>query len=502
MAILHNKFVRSDGSVIGSDSIISCKYTASVNSQTNLSLGDATAKSVEVEMRTPVDMITGGETLTYYQIEDGVEVKKGVFYAEPPTISTKTSIRFTAYDGVAKLATDISGWLHENQSLFPISLRTLVEQACNLSGVSFSETTFPHEDMQIPAFYSDGITARHILSWAAQLAASFVECDDSGIVRFSWYENAESTISGVYSADSIQYMQDTLSVEGYTTETIKRVQFKQETDDVGVIYPQDATGNVLSISQNGIAALLSSDILLGIAAEIYEKVKDISYTPLECTVKRTAAINPGEIIQVTDSNGATVTTYVMSVTLDSSGTTISSTGDKSYSDKAAVSSESFKNIPGKILLLRKSVDGLYIEARDLNDNIASILADIEGITTQVSNQEGDITRLKQSADSIDIKVERIISDGVDKVRTSMGYTFDNEGLQISKEGEQIHNRLNHEGMLVARGDEAMLQADKDGVLATDVKVRNYLIIGKHCRIEDYSKSSDSQRTAVFWIPEE
>ena len=45
----------------------------------------------------------------------------------------------------------------------------------------------------------------------------------------------------------------------------------------------------------------------------------------------------------------------------------------------------------------------------------------------------------------------------------------------------------------------MLQANADGVIATDVTVRNYLIIGTHARFEDYSNGSDNARTACFFI---
>ena len=44
-----------------------------------------------------------------------------------------------------------------------------------------------------------------------------------------------------------------------------------------------------------------------------------------------------------------------------------------------------------------------------------------------------------------------------------------------------------------------LQANNEGVVATDVKVRNYLIIGKHARFENYSDGVDSQRTACFFV---
>lgn len=503
LAILKNKFVLESGAFIGSSSIVSCEYTSCVNSQTNLSVGDVTADAVSVEVRGSVDLIKPGEKLSYYQVENDEDNLIGIFYAEAPTVVNTTTFRFKAYDGKAKLEVDFSEWLNSNQDKFPLTLRSLVMFACEVAGVSMSDEEFNFDQLEVPAFYAQGVTARQIISWAAQIAGCFVKCNNSGEICFAWYKSVETSIN------KSLLIQGSLSKKSYCTDQIKRVQFKQETDDVGIIYPADTDGNLFSISQNGICALLDAVTLNTIAHALYDKLKGITYTPLGFRIARTSIVKSGDIISVIDGNGNIAKTYVMKVRLDSSGTEISSTGDKNYSDKAAVSSEQYKNIPGKILSLVKSIDGMRVENANTTGKVSSIELDVDGIRAKVSEQDANldnvqekVTQLIQNTDQISITVSRIEQDGVDKVRTSMGYTFDDEGLQISKDGEQIHNRLNHEGMLVSRGDEAMLQADKNGVLATDVKVRNYLIIGKHCRVEDYGKSGDSQRTAVFWIPEE
>jgi hypothetical protein len=59
----------------------------------------------------------------------------------------------------------------------------------------------------------------------------------------------------------------------------------------------------------------------------------------------------------------------------------------------------------------------------------------------------------------------------------------------------MENRLDEKGMYVLRGGETMLKADADGVIATDVSVRNYLVVGEHARLEDYGQG----RTACFYI---
>lgn len=485
--------------MIDSSLIVSCKYTDQVNSTTNLTLGDVTAKTVILELRNPPTPIVAGERMLYRRIENGAEKQIGMFYAEAPSSITRATCRVTLYDSVAQLSADFSEWLSNNQALFPMTLRQLVDQACNLAGILFATDSFENEELSVPAFYADGVTARQIVSWAAQFAGCFVRGSATGGIEFAWYEPSEVTIGAGSDGNTLQYFQDKLKVSSYQTEKIRRVQFKQAEDDVGVIYPPDADGNVFSIANNGLAAQMDSETLLAVAQGLYENLKEISYTPLEVTVAKTTEVSAGDIISVTDIAGNTFSTYVMSVYTDASGTKITATGDQSYSDKAAVSQEQFKNIPGKILILRKDVDGLRIENSDTSGKVTSLELTVEGLQTQVSNNSGEISTIKQTASEIELKVQKVMDDGVDKLTTEFGLTIDGSCVDIHRSGEEMHNSLDETGMYVRRGDEIMLQANNEGVIATDVKVRNYLIVGDHSRFENYSDGSDSRRTACFWI---
>ena len=111
----------------------------------------------------------------------------------------------------------------------------------------------------------------------------------------------------------------------------------------------------------------------------------------------------------------------------------------------------------------------------------------------------DMAELKQNSEEITISVQKILTEGISSVTTTTGYTFNADGLRISKSGYEIVNLLDNTGMYVTRSGDPMLQANADGVIATDVTVRNYLIMGTHARFEDYSDGTDSARTGCFWI---
>lgn len=107
--------------------------------------------------------------------------------------------------------------------------------------------------------------------------------------------------------------------------------------------------------------------------------------------------------------------------------------------------------------------------------------------------EFTITGLASQAD-----LDTLRQEGVEKIVTPvMKYSMSDDGLRIQKPGEEIGNKMTHEGMEVSRGSEPMLRADKDGVLATDVTVRNFLNMGEYSRFEDYSDGVDTARTGCF-----
>ena len=140
------------------------------------------------------------------------------------------------------------------------------------------------------------------------------------------------------------------------------------------------------------------------------------------------------------------------------------------------------------------------ELMTIMDN--KINTQIKGVTETVEGIKSSMTSLSQDSEKIVARVEKIESNGADRVTTSTGYTFDENGLSISKEGDEIANTLDNTGMHVRRSDEEILSATPDGVDALNLTSRQYLIIGQNSRFEDYSNGQDGEgrkRTACFYI---
>ena len=167
--------------------------------------------------------------------------------------------------------------------------------------------------------------------------------------------------------------------------------------------------------------------------------------------------------------------------------------------------------------------GLIDESRDKVDSVESSLksvktetetalkrtsAEIEAVaksTETVKNELGEeISTLEKKVDvkvdanAVNIAIERKWAEGVEQVETATGYRFDADGLNISKSGEEMSNRLDNTGMYVTRSGDTILAANNKGVEATNLHAKTYLIIGAgdgRSRLEDYG----TDRTGVFWI---
>ena len=97
---------------------------------------------------------------------------------------------------------------------------------------------------------------------------------------------------------------------------------------------------------------------------------------------------------------------------------------------------------------------------------------------------------------MELIVQEELSSGVNKVTTTTGFTFNQDGLTISKSNVDITTDISEDGMRVSKDGQVVLTADNNGVEALNLHATTYLIIGENSRFEDYDNGS---RTGCFWI---
>lgn len=362
-----------------------------VNAGQEFTIGSAFSDYIEAEIWADPGgslQITAGDALTYYRQDDaGNRTKVGVFYAEKPTRTKRNSYKVTAYDTMSKLDADFSGWLHANQAQFPKTIWQLVQLACQRAGVALASSSLPiNGSYSVQAFYADDLTCRQIISWAAEAAGCYAHMNADGKLQFLTYTDKRRTakITPDGASNSTAYYADSLSYEDYTVKAIEKVQIRQSDSDVGVIYPDSTTAtNTYAVQGNLLLTTGTEANLKSVVQNLYNVLKNVTYTPCKVSVPSSSGLACGQIVHVKDARGREFDTYLMSATISSGKASFESVGSASRESSSAVNSQSFKNLTGKMLEIKTSVDGLEVKASDLTGKYTDLKATVDGLSSEV-----------------------------------------------------------------------------------------------------------------------
>ena len=362
-----------------------------VNAGQEFAIGSAYSDYIEAEIWADPGgslQITAGDVLTYYRLDDaGNRTKVGIFYAEKPTRTKRNSYKVTAYDTMSKLDADFSGWLRANQAQFPKTIWQLVQLACQRAGVTLAGISLPiNGSHSVQAFYADDLTCRQIISWAAEAAGCYAHMNADGKLQFLTYTDKRSTAKitpdGV--SNSTAYYADSLSYEDYTVKAIEKVQIRQSDSDVGVIYPDSTTAtNTYAVQGNLLLTTGTEANLKTVAQNLYNVLKSVTYTPCKVAVPSGSGLACGQIVHVKDARGREFDTYLMSATISSGKASFESVGSASRESSSAVNSQSYKNLTGKMLEIKTSVDGLTATASELSGNYSELKQTVDGLSAEV-----------------------------------------------------------------------------------------------------------------------
>ena len=422
-----------------------------VNAGQEFAIGSAYSDYIEAEIWADPSgslQITAGDALTYYRQDDaGNRTKVGIFYAEKPTRTKRNSYKVTAYDTMSKLDADFSGWLRANQAQFPKTIWQLVQLACQRAGVTLASSSLPiNGSYSVQAFYADDLTCRQIISWAAEAAGCYAHMNADGKLQFLTYADKRSTAKITPGgASSTAYYADSLSYEDYTVKAIEKVQIRQSDSDVGVIYPDRTTAtNTYAVQGNLLLTTGTEANLKTVAQNLYNVLKSVTYTPCKVAVPSGSGLACGQIVHVKDARGREFDTYLMSATISSGKVSFESVGSASRESSSAVNSQSYKNLTGKMLEIKTSVDGLEVKASDLTGKYTDLKATVDGLSSEVKKDTkitggGNLILGSESfknATYVGIDSSVVYGDDgsatITNANTCRGFKFNTVGAHITK----------------------------------------------------------------------
>lgn len=352
---------------VGTENAIqSATITKCVNDANELSLGSTCANVLEANILVAVGsnllLNTKDEIEVFYEDEKGQRTRVGLFTLEKPVRASANNMRITAYDRVSWLDKDLSAWLAGLDG-WPYSLYTFAGMVCNACGLTLANSSIPNGSYMVQAFSAQEITGRNLMRWIGEIAGRFCRARSDGNIEFAWYESSGVSITP---SGARFYYQNGLSYEDYQVETVEKVQIQLTQDDVGVVWP-DVTGekNTYIISGNYLLTTTSSAALLPIAQALYEHLKGISYTPCKVQIPAGIDIDAGHTVQITDRNGKSFVSYVMTKTQSGQRCTLEGTGSRRRDSTTVVNNQTFRALSGKMLEIQKSVEGFSITASEI-----------------------------------------------------------------------------------------------------------------------------------------
>lgn len=423
--MFYNKFVLADGTVLY-DNIVSVSWTEQVNSDSdNITPGAVCANAIDIEFWITSDgslAIAQGSTLTYYKVDadTGTEYQIGIYTCEKPEKDGGNKYKVTAYDNIAKLDIDVADWL--NSLNFPITIEAFANSLAAKCGLTFKNVPPINGDYTVQAFTANSSTGRDLMKMVAQATGCFIRAAANGELEYAWYvTNSKLSIATnesnglyfhktaydkenkilrdrqvvrlrtadvVYQPKSTPYFSGQLAFSDFTVTAIDKVQVKQSDDDVGVIYPSDATGtNALIISANKLLVTDSDATLRPYVKNLYDRLNNMVYVPCSnIQTPETLDIRAGDIVTVTDGKREFVT-WITSVKRSGNRCTFESVGSIIRNTTTAVNNAKY-NSKQKILEISATVDGLTVKAEQTTE-------DINGLSSQY-------TQLKQTFDSFEL----------------------------------------------------------------------------------------------------
>ena len=232
-----------------------------------------------------------------------------------------------------------------------------------------------------------------------------------------------------------------------------------------------------------------------------------------CTWRGNFLIEIGDSIAFITKDDGIITSYLLDDTYTFNGG-LSAITQWSYNNNQEKSTgnpttlgEVLKQTSAKVDKVTQEIELVVQQAQNNTDAITTLTLNTNGIYGSVGSLESKINENTKEVEElqkavaatmtdeeIEIAINTRFESGVNKVQTTTGFTFNEQGLTVSKSDSDISTTITEDGMSVNKGSAEVLTANNEGVKAIDLHATTYLIIGKNSRFEDYGN-----RTGCYWI---
>lgn len=280
----------------------------------------------------------------------------------------------------------------ESKLTYPATRLQIIQDACEVCGVTLQSTRFDNDDFVIQNRPDDSsITFRQVIAWVAQMGCQWAKCDEYGRLCFGWYERevpdnfydlVETPWKDVEGNDIldttgeqiITIMQTgitAIQTNGFTPwlydleiTGIKVTEYvENSSQNEAKKYQSGKSGYVIEISDN---KLIQEGTGEAICKIISDRCVGMKFRPFSTGALTNIAWEAGDTIAISDRNGKQYKSYLTSVTLnpgafeqlECSAKSASRNKQKQYTLNQQVQAENKKNLKDERTAREKALEEL------------------------------------------------------------------------------------------------------------------------------------------------
>lgn len=280
----------------------------------------------------------------------------------------------------------------ESKLTYPATRLQIIQDACEVCGVTLQSTRFDNDDFVIQNRPDDSsITFRQVIAWVAQMGCQWAKCDEYGRLCFGWYERevpdnfydlVETPWKDVEGNDIldttgeqiITIMQTgitAIQTNGFTPwlydieiTGIKVTEYvENSSQNEAKTYQSGKSGYVIEISDN---KLIQEGTGEAICKIISDRCVGMKFRPFSTGALTNIAWEAGDTIAISDRNGKQYKSYLTSVTLnpgafeqlECSAKSASRNKQKQYSLNQQIQAENNKNLRDERIAREKALEEL------------------------------------------------------------------------------------------------------------------------------------------------
>lgn len=393
--------MNDDGSVketitLGTKKLMSdgISYTNGTSSTDSFDVGAAVIGSAQIVVDNT------GDWLSRYDLERvkcilyvGMELdngtfeytKKGVFNMENPQIKS-TTVTLSMLDNMSLFEKK----LNRVNIPWPTKAKYVLREICEYCGVTLASNSFTNEDIIIsnPEDEDEDMTCLDAVSYIAQIACSYAQCNKEGALELNWYKKMPADLDGglledyetgdVASGGTLEDYATGDIFDGGNYGDLSTYHHFYMLKDTPTVYANNTVisgcrigygdDNVLSYGTDGYVIeiadnpfITTAEIAQAVAAAIMDKAVGMIFRKCNFTVMYDPIVEAGDVGYISDYKGYTYPIIVSNVSATLGGKMSVSSDSKTTSKQNAESKSSAEAIIKKAVRKEKNAREKAVE---------------------------------------------------------------------------------------------------------------------------------------------